>query len=83
MDQVRLKNNSSEEYLLFFNIIENGDDSSHSSNKSIGQVDPPYAREPSPPTKTNESNRDYRHVADFTGPTVIHNKVRNRIDTDI
>jgi hypothetical protein len=83
MDQVRLNKSFFKIISLIFNIIENGDDSSHSSNRSIGKADPHYAREPSPPTKPNQSNRDYKHVADFTGPTVTHNEVKNRIHKEI
>lgn len=56
---------------VFFlsNNIENGDQSPHSSNKSIGKSDSPIIQ--------NESNREYKHVTDFTGPTVTHTtKVR-------
>jgi len=84
MDQVRLKKSFFKIIsFYFFDIIENGDDSSHSSNRSIGKADPHYTREPSPPTKPNQSNRDYKNVADFTGPTVTQNKVKNRIHTEI
>jgi hypothetical protein len=51
------------------NNIENGDQSPQSSNKSIGKSDSPIIQ--------NESNREYKHVTDFTGPTVTHTtKVR-------
>jgi Na(+)/H(+) exchange regulatory cofactor NHE-RF2 len=51
---------------------ENGDQSPHlTTNKSIGQIDSPIHR------KSIESNREYKHVTDFTGPTVTHTTKTN------
>jgi len=47
---------------------ESGNDSPRSSNSSIGKADSHFTRE----TKPNDTDRDYRHVTDFTGPTVTH-----------
>jgi hypothetical protein len=59
------------------NIIENGNQSPHLSNKSIGKTESPIIQKPSTRTIQNESNREYKHVTDFTGPTVTHTtKVR-------
>ncbi|CAF3459718.1 unnamed protein product [Rotaria socialis] len=52
--------------------LENGNQSPHSSNKSIGKTDSPIIQETSPRTIHNEPNREYKHVTDFTGPTVTH-----------
>lgn len=49
--------------------LENGDQSPQSSNKSIGKSDSPIIQ--------NESNREYKHVTDFTGPTVTHTTKTN------
>ncbi|CAF1601828.1 unnamed protein product [Rotaria sp. Silwood1] len=51
---------------------ENGNQSPHSSTKSIGKTDSPINREISSRTIQNESTREYKHVTDFTGPTVTH-----------
>lgn len=65
-------------FLLFLlNIIENGvesgDQSPHSSNKSIGPNESPIIQKTSPRIiQNNETNREYKHVTDFTGPTVTH-----------
>jgi len=65
-------------FLLFLlNIIENGNQSPHLSNKSIGKTESPIIQKTSTRTIQNESNREYKHVTDFTGPTVTHTtKVR-------
>ncbi|CAF0764243.1 unnamed protein product [Adineta steineri] len=54
------------------NGSENGDISPQSSNRSSGKVDSPIIRQtpPSSRTKPNEFDRDYKHVTDFTGPTI-------------
>lgn len=58
----------------FIFIPENGDQSPPSSNKSIGNRDSPIPiiRETTSRTIQNEPNREYKHVTDFTGPTVTH-----------
>jgi hypothetical protein len=66
----------------FLNIIENGDQSPPSSNKSIGKTESPIIHKTPPRTIQNEFNREYKHVTDFTGPTVTHTtKVRIYIKT--
>ncbi|CAF2870372.1 unnamed protein product [Rotaria sp. Silwood2] len=49
---------------------ENGDQSPHSSTKSIGKTDSPIIQETSPRIIQNEPIREYKHITDFTGPTV-------------
>lgn len=69
-------------YSNIFSFVENGDQSPHSSSKSIGKTDSPIPiiRETSPKLNQNESNREYKHVTDFTGPTVTHtSKVKKPI----
>ncbi|CAF0951969.1 unnamed protein product [Adineta steineri] len=51
---------------------EYGDQSPQSSEKSIGKTDSPIIRQTSPRTMKNEPVREYKHVTDFTGPTVTH-----------
>lgn len=51
-------------------VTGSNENSPQLSNRSIGKADSPISREISPQTKQNESNRDYKHSTDFTGPTV-------------
>jgi len=56
---------------------ENGDQSPHLSNKSIGKTNSPVIQKTSPRTIQNDANREYKHVTDFTGPTVTHTTKTN------
>ncbi|UJR31445.1 hypothetical protein I4U23_018938 [Adineta vaga] len=51
---------------------ENGNQSPQSSERSIGKIDSPVIREIPIRTTTAEHTREYKHVTDFTGPTVTH-----------
>ncbi len=71
-----LKLNNYFQFVFVFHLLENGDQR-RSSDKSIGKIDSSTIRETPPRTIKNESNREYKHVTDFTGPTVTHTtKVR-------
>lgn len=77
MEQVRFLKKLSFCKFSLKNLLENGNQALHSFNKSIGKTDSPIIRETSPRIIQNEPNREYKHVTDFTGPTVTHTtKVR-------
>ncbi|CAF1250169.1 unnamed protein product [Adineta ricciae] len=50
---------------------ENGNHSPQTSERSIGKIDSPVIHE-IPIRTTTEHTREYKHVTDFTGPTVTH-----------
>ncbi|CAF3114660.1 unnamed protein product [Rotaria socialis] len=71
---------SSDPNVLKLEAKSNPDDSPHSSDRDDNQGDdsPPIARKPSPQIRSAESNRDYTHVTDFTGPVVVQS---NNVDS--
>ncbi|CAF3048727.1 unnamed protein product [Rotaria sp. Silwood2] len=55
--------------------IKSGDSSPNLSDRNSGKGDDsPITRQASPPKQSNEYNREYKHVTDFTRPQVTQNK---------
>lgn len=57
---------------LQFSLSDNGNHSPQTSERCIEQIDSPVIREIPIRTTTTEHTREYKHVTDFTGPTVTH-----------